>query len=108
MTYNSKIRTTKQEWKLYSSFFGFLICAGGMFYGINQMQEGGNLPFFIDLFSVTAGILVGFFACTSIRCPECNLKWVWHAVSKKDVNQWIPWLLSFESCPRCESTAKDN
>lgn len=66
------------------------------------MQEGSNLPVFIDLISVAAGILIGIFACTSIRCPECRLKWVWHAVSKKDVNQWIPWLLSFEKCPRCE------
>ncbi|MDD2899336.1 MAG: hypothetical protein PHI31_11560 [Desulfuromonadaceae bacterium] len=108
MTNNSKIRTTKQEWKLFSSFFGLLTCAGGMFYGINQMQVVGSLPVYIDLISIAAGMCVGIFACTSIRCPECRLKWVWHAVTKKEVNQWVPWLLSFEVCPRCESKSEKN
>jgi len=102
MTNQSKIKKTKQEWKLIGSFVSLLVCAAGMFYGINKMHGNGNFPVYIDLFSVAAGIIVGVFACTSIRCPDCHLKWVWFAISKKDANQWVPWLLSFEECPQCE------
>jgi len=107
MTTQSKIRKTKQEWKLVCSFVCLLISGGGIFYGINKMHDGGNLAVYIDLFSVATGILVGIFACTSIRCPECRLKWVWYAVSKKAANQWVPWLLSFEKCPQCESIPEE-
>jgi bacteriorhodopsin len=102
MTNKSKIRESKQEWKLYSSFIGFVISGGVMFYGIKQTTGTGTSVDLI-LYSLVAEIIIGTFACLSIRCPECKLKWVWYAVSKKDANQWVPWLLSFEKCPQCES-----
>jgi len=107
MTNESIILKTKQGWKLLVSISGLLISGGGMFYSINKMQHGGNLPIVIDLLSVTAGILIGIFTCLSIRCPDCGLKWVWYAVSNKDINQWIFWLLSFGECPRCEYNADE-
>jgi hypothetical protein len=102
MTNQSKIRKTNQEWKLYSSSLGFILGGGVMFYGINRINEGTDFPVFLILTGVTAEIIIGIFACISIRCPECGLSWLWHAISKKDVNQWVSWLLSFEKCPRCE------
>ena len=103
MTNKSKIRESKQEWKLYSSFIGFAIAGGVMFYGIKQTTAGTGTTVELILYSLVAEIVIATFACISIRCPECKLKWVWHAVSKKDANQWVPWLLSFEECPQCAS-----
>jgi phage FluMu protein Com len=103
MTNNSKIRESKQEWKLYSSFIGFVIAGGVMFYGIKQTTAGTGTSVDLILYSLVAEIIIVTFACLSIRCPECKLKWVWHAVFKKDANQWVPWLLSFEKCPQCAS-----
>lgn len=103
MTNISKIRESKQEWKLYSSFFGILMAGGVMIYGIKQSTKGTATSVDLILYSLAAEILIGIFACLSIRCPECKLKWVWYAVSKKDANQWVPWLLSFEECPQCAS-----
>jgi len=73
-----------------------------MFYGINQMQKGNDEALLLILISLAAQMMAGVFACISIRCPKCGLRWVWHAVSNKDMNQWIPWVLSFEECPKCE------
>jgi hypothetical protein len=106
MTNKSKIRKSKQEWKLYSSFIGFVIAGGVMFYGIKQTTAGTETTIDLILYSLVAEIIIGVFACGSIRCPECKLKWVWHAVSKKDSNQWVSWLLSFEECPQCAAGAK--
>lgn len=106
MTNKSKIRESKQEWKLYSSFIGFILAAGMMLYGIKQTTTGTEASVDLTLYSLVAEIIVGIFACISIRCPECKLKWVWHAVSKKDANQWVPWLLSFEECPQCASVTE--
>ena len=106
MTNKSKIRESKQEWKLYASFFGFIIAGGVMFYGIKQTTAGTEATVDLILYSLVAEIIIGVFACVSIRCPECKLKWVWHAVSKKDANQWVPWLLSFEECPQCAAGTK--
>jgi hypothetical protein len=79
-----------------------MIASGVMFYGINRTTEGTGDSVNLILYSLAVQILIGVFACLAIRCPECKLKWVWHAVSKKDVNQWVTWLLSFEKCPHCE------
>jgi len=70
-------------------------------YGINRTTKVTGTSVDLILCSIVAEILIGIFACLSIRCPECKLKWVWYAVIKKDVNQWVPWLLSFEKCPQC-------
>lgn len=101
-----KIQESKQAWKLYSSFVGIIIAGGVMIYGIKQITAGTETSVDLILFSLVAEIVIGVFACVSIRCPECKLKWVWHAVSHKDANQWVPWLLSFVECPQCASGAK--
>ena len=66
-----KIKETKQEWKLFGSFIVLLIGSSVMFYGINRKDES----VFLVLYAITAQIMAGIFACVSIRCPECGLKW---------------------------------
>jgi len=59
-----------------------------MIYGIKQTLEVTDTSVDLILYSLIAEIFFVIFACLTIRCPECKLKWVWHAVSKKDANQW--------------------
>jgi hypothetical protein len=97
-----RIKETNQSWKLVLSLLGLLIGGAGMLYGIHVMKEGGNLSVCIDLASLVTMFLTSLFAVISIRCPNCKLKWVWYAVSTKEVGEWLPWLISFQSCPCCE------
>jgi len=99
----SKIQQTNQAWKLGLSVVGVIIGGAGMFYGIYVMKEGGNVPVYIDLAGLATIFLTSLFAVFSIRCPNCKLKWIWYAVSKKQAGEWLPWLLSFQSCPCCEN-----
>jgi hypothetical protein len=104
-----KIQESKQAWKLYTSFIGIFIAGGVMIYGIKQTTAGTGTSVDLILFSLVAEIAIGVLAIASIRCPACKLKWVWYAVTKKEANEWVPWLLSFEECPRCasEDTGKE-
>jgi hypothetical protein len=66
MTNKSKIRESKQEWKLYSSFIGFAIAGGVMFYGIKQTTVGTGTTVELILYSLVAEIVIATFACISI------------------------------------------
>jgi hypothetical protein len=39
------------------------------------------------------GALVGlgamFFACRSIRCPGCRIRWIWDSMSKEPASRWM-------------------
>ena len=41
------------------------------------------------------------FAAWAVRCPTCDARWVWIAVSERDHGEWLPWALGLEFCPRC-------
>ena len=99
MKKDRRIKTSEQDWKLFACIIGVLIGGGVMLYGV----RGDKSVAFI-LSAIAMEIAVGIFACTSIRCPDCGLRWVWYAVSKTDMNQWLTWLVSFERCPGCELT----
>jgi DNA-directed RNA polymerase subunit RPC12/RpoP len=43
----------------------------------------------------------GAWLALAIRCPKCRLKLFWHAVTKKGLNEWSPWLHDVKVCPQC-------
>ena len=45
---------------------------------------------------------VGFgWAIFSVRCQHCGLRLVMHAISNQSIGQWLHWLLTVKTCPRC-------
>jgi len=107
---NSFLRHSGQFWKLKLSFFGILLSGVVMFAGkyfiVDPNAEirtrGGML-----LLGGTALSLGCFiFAVVAIRCPYCRNRLFWEAVSKKDRKDWLPWLLSQDSCPNCKTPGK--
>lgn len=99
----SKIKETNQAWKLALSVLGLIIGSAGICYGIHAMEEEGDFGVYVDLAGTATAVLTFLFAVFSIRCPNCKLKWVWYAVSKKEVGEWLTWLMSFQNCPCCEN-----
>lgn len=49
---------------------------------------------YLYILGCLGGLFFGLFACLSIRCPECRLSWAWYAVTKQNLGEWIPWLVS--------------
>jgi len=95
-TNKSVINISKQTWKMYLSFAGILVSVCIMFYDIMYIKTGR-----LDLLGLAGVICSAIFACQSIRCPQCGLSWVWHAVTKKNINEWLPCLISLQECPNC-------
>lgn len=41
------------------------------------------------------------FASWAVRCPTCDARWIWLAVSERDHREWLSWAMGLEFCPRC-------
>ncbi len=69
-----------------------------------QRQIGVALatdPSVIDLVATLTSFLSLAGASFSIRCPQCKLSLVWHAVTHQGIGEWLAWLLHVKVCPRC-------
>ena len=64
----------------------------------------GVIPFQIAN-SMVLLILFGS-AFLFIRCPNCALRLVPYAMSKKSIGDWLSWLLSVNQCPKCGFSKK--
>jgi DNA-directed RNA polymerase subunit RPC12/RpoP len=90
-----------QKWKLW--LLGALFAAAGLgFLFTDGIARGLN----VDPFAVRMGTLLITFgtlaaAFLSVRCPNCGLRLVMHAMSHQSVGQWLQWLLTVKKCPRC-------
>lgn len=96
-----KIRLLHQLWKFW--LLGLMFTIGGLLQ-FGNMTIGayfGVLPPLVSLGGtviVLAALLTG---CLVLRCPQCHLSLLWHAVSKKTPGAWLGWLLGVRTCPRC-------
>lgn len=84
-----------QKWKLWLS--GGLLAVAGV---------GFILPNCVAGIAVELGALLLTFASlgsaiSAVRCQHCGLRLVLHAMSNQSIGQWLHWLLSTKSCPRC-------
>ena len=59
----------------------------------------------------TGALLFGgamIFGLRAIRCPQCSEGWLQYALRELPFgSNFVGWLYSFESCPKCGATAKD-
>ena len=65
-----------------------------------------NAPDFFAFELAMAGTLLGLvfgvvYPSWAIRCPNCQCRWVWWAMSRKESGAWLDSLLRMEECPRC-------
>lgn len=71
---------------------------GGSFMGRSNTQFD---PYSLIPLGALIGMLSFLFAIFTIRCPICNDKWFWRAVSKRDKDNWLIWLENQSNCPEC-------
>ena len=97
---NSIIKKTGQWWKTNLSFGGTVLGGIVMFYGLANLEKS-NFSVVLALVGIAIGLASFIFACMSIKCPNCNEKLAWYAVSKKSPNKWLNWLITQPKCPKC-------
>lgn len=71
--------------------------------GLAQLDQPpfGTAPEWTVLVSVIFGLGALVFGSLAVRCPDCGARWVWIAISERDHNEWLPWLLTLAACPKC-------
>jgi hypothetical protein len=65
----------------------------------------GALSWPVAIVSAVLAALGLGIAVLCVRCPGCGLRWVPWAIGNQPHSQWLAWLLTFDSCPRCGHTS---
>lgn len=99
---NSVVKKTGQIWKLIVLFSMLMVGSISLFCGIYLMKD---LPQATAMTLVLGGIIVSFaslgLGVLTLRCPHCKSRWLWHAFSTQDHRDWLFWLMSKATCPKC-------
>ena len=96
------LQRTNQSWKVWLFVALLLVgCAATLLQGFLYKPLGKELAIQIAVGGV--GLLIGAFlwAGGAVRCPQCELKLLIHAITKEGFFTWFSWLLGVESCPQC-------
>jgi len=90
-----------QQWKLWLAAAAVAGVATAYFLPEGATAALSLRPVMLKLVATAIGLGVMFVAWTSVRCPNCGLRLVWHAMSTNSANDWLRRLLDAKSCPKC-------
>ena len=90
-----------QRWKLWLAAAAAAGVAAAYFVPEEAAAVLSLRPLMFRSVATAIGLSAMFVASTSVRCPNCRLKLVWHAMSTNSANDWLRWLLNAKSCPVC-------
>jgi predicted RNA-binding Zn-ribbon protein involved in translation (DUF1610 family) len=95
------IRRSGQTWNI--AVAGLCLLVAAIATGLAQigLQSVGTALEWTALIGAVSGLGALVFGSLAVRCPDCGARWVWMAVSERDHNEWMPWLLTLHACPRC-------
>ena len=90
-------------WKLGLAALALAVAGIGMVLGETILSSiSADRYVAVMMSSVVIGLGSLVFACVALRCPCCQARWVWMAVSGQAPIEWLPWLMSLVQCPRCD------
>jgi hypothetical protein len=95
----SVVIRSRQVWKLVVGFAVLTVGFGVMVYGVQGGRTQGS--FELAMTGVLLALAGVAWACLSIRCRACGMRWLWFAVKTQDRHAWLQWLLSQRVCPSC-------
>jgi len=96
--------STRQIWKLWVLYFGSfmaLLILISTKWLEDSLPENLYMILMLCAFLLAIGSII--FPCVAIKCPKCQTRWFWYAVSKKSESEGIRWLFSQTKCPVCKS-----
>ena len=101
----SVISRSGQMWKLWLGGLVLLIGGIGMLLAIALIDSISHAQFACVMISSVVLCLGSLlFCCVSVRCPNCEARWMWMAISGQAHNAWLLWLMTLAQCPRCSAS----
>ena len=99
----SVICRTGQGRKALLALAGLLVGAAATYLGgvMYKSFPDSSVVIFAQLGGALFGLGAMFFACRSIRCPNCGTRWIWDSMSKEPASRWMSSLLDSKICPKC-------
>jgi hypothetical protein len=90
-----------QKWKLWLS--GALLAVAGVGFLVPDGVAGvlGLAGATVELGALLLTFVSLGWAIYTVRCRNCGLRLVMHAMSNQSIGQWLQWLLTAKRCPRC-------
>lgn len=83
--------------------FGFVLASSSSYVALR-----GHMPLATTMF-LAGAFLMGVALWVSLRkvvCPKCGDRWLQTAMKTQASGNWLYWLLSIDTCPRCGVTSE--
>ncbi len=100
------IARSGQWWKVYAGIGFAVVCAVMVFVAVRQglsptVSENADTWFMVRVIATIAGLVGAAVLLGWVRCPQCGSRWVWSALRTQPLDNWLPWIMTLERCPKC-------
>ncbi len=92
-----------RPWKLYLGL-GLVLVGSVLMFLPGFLPGAISSHSFGDQFAAAGAVVaaLGLFGLLLLpTCPHCGLRLFPHAISSQNASDWLRWLLSVSTCPRC-------
>ena len=100
---HSIIRTTGQIWKVRVWSLGTLVSIAFVLVAFLVFAFSRNNVWFVaaSALGIILAISSYVFALISIKCPSCEMRWVFQGIFRIREMNWYDWLAAQSVCPNC-------
>ncbi len=67
----------------------------------------GAASWIVELIAVVAVVVLIYWLAAGLKCPSCGVNLFWYGLGHAKYGNWLDWLLTQSTCPKCGYTAKD-
>jgi hypothetical protein len=89
-----------QAWKGIAGMLAIFLGTGLVYWSVSVFQVADMKLSMLVIGTFLAGTGT-VYPWLAVRCPSCRDPWLWRAMSRHPHRQWLSWLLSQGSCPKC-------
>lgn len=83
--------------------FGFVLASSSSYIAFRGQMPLAISMFLAGTFLMCVALWVSF---RKVVCPNCGDRWLQTAMRTQASGNWLYWLLSIDTCPRCGATAE--
>ena len=61
----------------------------------------GTTSWVVELIAVGAFVVLIYWLASGMKCPACRVNLFWYGLGRAKYGNWLEWLLTQSSCPKC-------